>query len=359
MEVREFLTGIVKNHRMSTLLLPSPRIPDPSDAPVMRWGILAPGLIAGLFAEGLRKHTRQRITAVGSRTLSRAESFATQYEVAKAYGNYAELVADPEVDVVYVASPHSEHREHALMAISAGKHVLVEKAFTRNAAEAGEVIAAAKAAGVLVLEAMWTRFLPHIDVVRQLLNDGALGDVTTVLADHGQWFANDAGSRLFNPALAGGALLDLGIYPVSFASFALGTPASIVATGKLAFTGVDGQVSAILSAADGAQALVNTTLFAKTPTTATIVGTEARIEIAGDFYAPSRVSLISRHGRRAEWDANVIRGHEGLCFQASALARLVAEGATESPLMPLSETLSILQTTDEIRRQLGVRYPKE
>lgn len=344
---------------MNTLALPTPRTPDPLDAPVLRWGILAPGLIAGLFAEGLSKHTRQRITAVGSRSLSRAERFASQVGGATAYGSYAELVADPEVDVVYVASPHSEHREHALLAIAAGKHVLVEKAFTRNAAEAREVVAAARAAGVLVLEAMWTRFLPHVDVVRQLLEDGTLGEITTVMADHGQWFAADASSRLFDPALAGGALLDLGIYPVSFASFALGTPASVIATGKLAFTGVDGQVSTVLNAPDGAQALVNTTLFAKTPTTAAIVGTEARIEIDGDFYAPSRVSLISRSGRRLEWDANVIRGHEALCFQACAVARLVADGALESPLMPTSETVSILQTTDEIRRQLGVRYPGE
>jgi predicted dehydrogenase len=343
---------------MATPALPLPRTLDPLEAPALRWGILGPGLIAGFFAEGLRKHTRQRITAVGSRSLHRAEEFVSRFG-GKAYGSYAELVTDPEVDVVYVASPHSEHHEHALLAITAGKHVLVEKAFTRNAAEASEVIAASKAAGVLVLEAMWTRFLPHIDVVRQVLADGALGDVTTVMADHGQWFADDATSRLFDPALAGGALLDLGIYPVSFASFALGTPASIVATGKLAFTGVDGQTSAILSGPDRAQALVNTTLFAKTPTTATIVGTEARIEIDGDFYAPSRVSLISRNGQRVEWDENVIRGHEGLCFQAAAVARLVAEGATESPLLPLAETLSILHTTDEIRRQLGVRYPGE
>lgn len=344
---------------MNTQILPAPRTPDPADAPVLRWGILAPGLIATRFADGLRKHTSQRIAAVGSRSMSRAESFAAQFGSEKAYGSYVDLVTDHEVDIVYVASPHSEHHEHALLAISAGKHVLVEKAFTRNAAEAREVIAAARAAGVLVLEAMWTRFLPHIDIVRQLLDDGALGDVTTVLADHGQWFARDAGSRLFDPALAGGALLDLGIYPVSFASFALGTPASIVATGKLAFTGVDGQVSAILTASDGAQALVNTTLFAQTPTAATIVGTEARVEIAGDFYAPSRVSLISQDGQRLDWDANMIRGHEALCFQAAAAARLVTEGATESPLMPVAETLSILQTTDEIRRQLAVHYPGE
>jgi predicted dehydrogenase len=344
---------------MRSISLPVPRTPDPMAAPVLRWGILAPGLIAGLFAEGLRRHTRQQITAVGSRSKARAERFAAQFGVARTHASYAELVCDPDVDVVYVASPHSEHREHALTAIAAGKHVLVEKAFTRNAGEAREVIAAAQAAGLLVLEAMWTRFLPHVDVVRQLLEDGALGEVTTVVADHGQWFAEDVGSRLFDPALAGGALLDLGIYPVSFASFVLGAPVGIVASGKTAFTGVDGQVSAILTAPGGAQALVNTTLFAKTPTTASIAGTEARIEIPGDFYAPSRVSLITRNGDRVDWDDNPIRGHEGLCFQAAEVARLINDGATQSPLLPPSETESILQTTDEIRLQLGVRYPGE
>jgi predicted dehydrogenase len=309
--------------------------------------------------DALRRHTGQRVGAVASRSPERARTFASRFGIERSYGSYDELVADPEVDVVYVASPHSEHHAHALLAISAGKPVLVEKAFTRNAAEAQEVLQAGATAGVLVQEAMWTRFLPHIDVVRQLLEDGALGDVSTVLADHGQWFATNPASRLFDPVLAGGALLDLGVYPVSFASFVLGTPSAVLAVGTHAVTGVDGQVSAVLSSASGAHALVNTTLFARTPTTAAVVGTEARIELAGDFYAPTSVSLISRTGTLERWDANPITGHEGLCYQATAVARLVADGALESPLLPQIETLAIMTTMDEMRRQVGVSYPGE
>jgi predicted dehydrogenase len=339
--------------------MPASRIPDPAQAPVIRWGIIGPGWIATQLTASLQRWTGQHVTAVASRSSDRALAFASRFGIDRAYGDYARLVADPGVDVVYVASPHSEHAAHALLAIEAGKHVLVEKAFTRNAAEARTVIDAARAAGVLVQEAMWTRFLPHVDVVRQLLADGALGEVQTVVADHGQWFAPDAASRLFDPVLAGGALLDLGIYPLSFASFVLGRPQSVSAVGTLAFTGVDAQVSAVLPAPSGAHALISTTLAAKTPTTATVSGTLARVELAGDFYSPSSVTLLGRDGQRLVWDANPVPGHEALCFQASAVARLVAEGATESPLLPVAETLAIMETADDIRRQVGVRYPGE
>lgn len=323
----------------------------------MRWGILAPGWIARSFVGAVHKHTQQRIVAVGSRSSQRATSFAAEFNIPNAHGSYEELVSDPEVDVVYIASPHSEHHQQALMAIEAGKHVLIEKAFAQTAGQAQEIVAAAAAAGVLVQEAMWTRFLPGMDVVRQLLAAGALGDVTTVTADHGQYFDEDPQFRLFNPNLAGGALLDLGIYPLSFASFAIGTPDSVTAVGKKAFTGVDGQVTAVLSRTDGPQAVINTTLFAKTPTTASISGTLARIEIPGDFYAPQPITLISRDGDRLTWDKNVIHGHEGLCFQAAQVARLITAGATESEQLPPAETVSILRTIDEIRRQLGVELP--
>ena len=195
----------------------------------------------------MSRHTRQRLVAVGSRSLDRAQSFAAAHGADRAYGSYDELVADPEIDAIYVASPHSEHRMQALLAIAAGKPVLVEKAFSRNAAEAGEVADAARAAGVPAMEAMWTRFLPQTDVIRQLLDDGVLGEVITVLADHGQCFDPDPAGRLFNPDLAGGALLDLGVYPVSFASFILGNPDGVSAAGSLTDTGVDAQASMVLT----------------------------------------------------------------------------------------------------------------
>ena len=185
------------------------------------------------FVDALSRHTRQRVVAVGSRSLDRAPAFADRSRHrTRLFGSYEELVGDPDIDVVYVASPHSEHAAQALLAISAGKPVLVEKAFARNASEARQVVSAARAAGVLAMEAMWTRFLPQTDVIAQLLADGVLGEVITVLADHGQSFDPDPNGRLFNPALAGGALLDLGVYPISFASFVLGNPDAVVATGS-------------------------------------------------------------------------------------------------------------------------------
>jgi predicted dehydrogenase len=340
--------------------LPISRVPDPRTAPALRWGILAPGGIANEFVGALGKHTAQRVVAVGSRSLARAESFASRFGIEAAYGNYDALLADPDVDVVYVASPHSEHRAHALAAIAAGKHVLVEKSFTRNAAEAAEVIDAARTAGVAVQEAMWTRFLPHMDVVRQLLADGALGAVSTITADHGQYFADlDPTHRLLDPALAGGALLDLGIYPVSFASFVMGPPDSVAARGNLAATGVDAQVSVILERGQ-LHAALTTTLLAQTPTVATISGSRARVEIAGPFYSPQPLTLTqARTGRTLTRDVDAIAGHEGLCFQAAELARCIAAGKTSSHLLPPEETLTIMGTLDTIRRQIGVTYPGE
>jgi predicted dehydrogenase len=259
---------------------------------------------------------------------------------------------------VYVASPHSEHRAQALLAIAAGKPVLVEKAFTRNAAEAQQVANAARSAGVLAMEAMWTRFLPQTDVIRQLLADGVLGEIVTFLADHGQSFEPDPAGRMFNPALAGGALLDLGVYPVSFASFVLGKPDRVLSTGSLTDTGVDAQVSMVLTTGQ-AQAVLNTTLLAKTPTTASISGSSSRLEISGSFYAPGVLTLTDNNDQRLIRDEDSIPGHQGLCFEAAHFATLISDGATESPLLPLAETVAILGTIDTVRDQLGVRYPGE
>ena len=328
-------------------------------APPLRWGVLAPGRIAASFVDAISRNTRQRVIAVGSRSAERGQAFADAHGIDRAYSSYEQLVADSDIDVVYVASPHSEHRAQALLALSAGKPVLVEKAFTRNAQEAQGVAQAAAAAGVPAVEAMWTRFLPQTDVVRQLLADGALGEVATVLADHGQFFAFEPAGRLFNPELAGGALLDLGIYPLSFAAFVLGEPDAVSASGSLTATDVDAQVSAILTKG-AAQAVVNTTLLAQTPTTASISGSAGRLEISGPFYAPGRLTLSGTDDRQQiVREPDAITGHQGLCFEAAHLAMLVAEGATESPLLPLAETVSVLRTVDAIRQQVGVRFPGE
>lgn len=340
--------------------LPQPRTPDPAEAPPLNWGILAPGGIARTFHDSVRANTRGRFVAVGSRSLERAQAFAAEREIPKAYGSYEELVADPEVQAVYVASPHSAHHEHALLALQAGKHVLVEKAFTRSAAQARELVAAARAADVTLMEAMWTRFLPRTDVVRQLLEDGVLGELEAVFADHGQALTHV--QRLMDPDLAGGAMLDLGIYPVSYAVFVLGLPGRVQAVGDLTDTGVDRQVAIVLDRfADhpAARAVLHTTLAARTPTTAAISGSAARVEAGGRaFYAPGPLRLVAADGELT-WSGDGEVTDKGMCHEAAHFASLVAEGRRESPLLPLAETVAIMEILDEIRAQIGVRYPGE
>jgi uncharacterized protein (TIGR00369 family) len=330
------------------------------DSPVryspVRWGILGTGGIAAAFAADLRLTDSGVVVAVGSRSQASADRFADEFAVAGRHGSYESLVADPQVDVVYVASPHPMHRDNAILALRAGKHVLVEKPFTMNAAEARDIVREARERGLFAMEAMWTRFLPHVGVIRDWLASGLLGDVVTVTADHGQWFAEDAGFRLFAPELGGGALLDLGVYPVSFASMVLGAPSRVVSISDPAFTGVDAQTSMLFGYDGGAQAVLTCTLRAKSPTRAAIVGTEARIEVEGDFYAPSAVTLRPREGD----PVRVESAHEGrgLRHQADEAARLLAAGALESPLMPLDETISIMETMDQVLAQARPAGPE-
>ncbi|WP_426595163.1 Gfo/Idh/MocA family protein [Cellulomonas sp. McL0617] len=348
---------------MPDLTLPEPRTPDPAEAPPLRWGILAPGHIAGHWATALREHTRQRLVAIGSRSPERAAAFASAHGAERVHTSYEALVDDPAVDAVYVASPHSHHRDHALLALRAGKHVLVEKAFTRNAAEARELVVAAREAGVLLMEAMWTRYLPHTDVVRRVLEDGLVGQVHRITADYGVRAGPDVPPRLLDPALAGGVLLDLGIYPLSFASAVaraaglLLRPSSVQAAGSLTTTGVDAQVSAQIGYGV-AQAQLFTSMLTASGHTAQVYGSLGRIEVDERCYVPAGVT-VTVGDRTGTWDANRVHGYGGLCFQAAALATYVAEGRTDSPLLPLDETVTILETADEIRRQVGVVYPGE
>ena len=340
-------------------LLPGSGVPDPRDAPPIRWGVLGPGGIANAFAEAVHSGTRSRVVAVGSRDLGRARAYADRHGVSAAYGSYEELVADDAVDAVYVASPHSEHRDHALLAVAAGRHVLVEKAFARSGREAREVIDAARARGVLAVEAMWSRYLPHYDVVARSVADGVLGDVVGVAADHGQPLYPDGPLRLAAPHLAGGALLDLGVYAVSFADHVLGGFETVTASGALTAEGVD-SAAAVLVAANGAHGMLHTTMLTRTPCTARVVGSEATLELDGRFYAPTRVRLVSRRGDVLdERPADLPDGVHGFSYEAAEVARCVAAGALDSGVMPQAATLRVMDAMDEVRRQVGVRYPGE
>jgi predicted dehydrogenase len=329
---------------------------DPLVAPSIRWGILGAGNIAAEFAEAVLAHTHAQLVAVGSRSKDRSERFATAHGIPTTHHGYRDLVEDPQVDAVYVATPHSEHRAHALLAIAAGKHVLVEKSFARNATEAEEVFAAARAAGVFVMEAMWTRFLPHIAALHQVINAGEIGEIISLTADHGQWFASNPANRMFAPALAGGALLDLGVYPVSFAHDFLGVPDAVHATGTLTATGVDGQASIVLSYGGRTQATLSTTLWAKTPTTAVIAGTEGFVTLESEFYRPTSFHVRRTDGQEWTFEQTISRG---LQFEAAEVASRVAAGDLESPRITWANTVEVLRTLDEVRAQVGVVYPGE
>ncbi|GGF03825.1 Gfo/Idh/MocA family protein [Mycetocola zhadangensis] len=333
--------------------LPNPRFANPRDAPTLRWGIVGPGAIANDFTRVVLAHTTQEVVAVSSRSSERAALFAAAHGIRSSYGSHDELFADPGIDVVYIAVPHTEHVRLALDAIAAGKHVLVEKPMATTAADAKRVVNAARAAGVFAMEALWAKYLPKFDVIRQLLDDGALGDVRLFSADYGFKADYNPGSRFFNPELGGGALLDLGVYLIATASFALGEFSSVTARGQLSPTGVDVQASLLLETAAGAQAVMSTTLLADTPGQANIVGTHGRIAIDRVFVGPGGFTFSPAGGNPVRFeDTSGLIWREGLSYQASAVARYISEGRTESPLHSLDETLSVLRTLDEARRQV-------
>jgi predicted dehydrogenase len=307
--------------------------------------VLGTGWIAERFTSALQRHSSQHVTAVGSRTLSSARSFADRHGIAEAYGSYEELVEAADVDVVYVATPHNTHLPVALLALGAGKHTLVEKPIGATAREARQIAAAADAAGVFCMEAMWTAFLPKSDVLRQLLGAGAMGEPLSVLADFGEWFADD--HRILRPELAGGPLLDLGTYLVSFALDVLGPVGSVAATGQRVPTGVLGQVGVLVDHTGGGRSVLHTTLRSDTPTTAVIAGSDATLVLDGPFYQPGGFTLTAPGGTSLRYDEEQI-GHEALHFQAGEVARRISSGETSSPLWPLADSIATLEVLDAI-----------
>jgi predicted dehydrogenase len=323
----------------------------------LRWGIVGTGGIASAFATDMALLADADILAVGSRTQEGAEAFGERFGIPRRYAGYEALAADADVDAVYVATPHSTHHAVALLAIGAGKAVLVEKPFTLNAAEARDLIGAANGRGTFLMEAMWTRFLPHVARIRRRIADDRLGEVRSFTADFGEYFAEDPAHRAYSPELGGGALLDLGVYPVSFASMLFGPPREITARSCPAFTGVDSQTAVILDYTGGRQAVLFTTLESHTANRASINGRKGRIQIDADFFAPTKFQLIERGGDLELH--NIVHVGRGLRHQAAEVARCLRAGLTESPTLPLSETLSIMETLDEVRRQIGLSYPSE
>lgn len=342
---------------MKILGLPVSRVQDSRAAPVLRWGIMGPGWIAERFTESVQAHTGQVIAAVASRSLSRSKAFADAFDVPAAYGSYEELAAAPDVDIAYVCTPHNFHHQAALLALDAGKHVLIEKPIGLNAAQARDIARRAEAAGVFAAEAMWSFFLPKFDVIRQILAAGTLGRVTTVFAEYGEHF--ERGHRIFDPTLAGGPLLDLGTYPLALVTEVLGLPEQLHAIGQGHESGVNAQLSAVMQFGSGAQAVVNTHLHNFTPTSATIVGSEATLSIDGPFNMPGGFEVRFPDGTRLRHDEPAGGHFEGLHYEAAAVARAIAAGKAESPQRPLASSIRTMEVADEIRRQIGIEFPGE
>jgi len=332
------------------------RIPPPEEAPPFRWGVLGTGWIADRFVRSLAPRTRQSVVAVGSRDPRRAELFAREHGIARGHGAYEDLVADPAVDIVYVATGHLDHHDHALLAIAAGKHVLVEKPIGISADEARSIAVAARRAEVFCTEALWTFFLPRFDVVAQLLASQEFGELRSVVAHYDEWLPES--HRAMRPDLAGGSLLDLGTYPIALAARLLGPVSELAAFGTKARSGVNAQATVSLRSG-GVLASLHTGISGTGDSAATLIGTGGSIVLPGPFYQPGPVLRVDRGGTvRTVFDEERI-GHEGLYWEAAAVARDVAAGRTESVHRPLDDSIRFLELMDEVRRDLGVIFPGE
>ena len=320
------------------------------------WGILGPGGIAQAFAKDLTFLEGHTIGAVGSRSLTNAQSFANTFG-GTAYGSYEELVADSHIDAIYVATPHPAHHDNVILALNAGKPVLCEKPFAVNAKQAQAMVDAAAKNKVALMEAMWARFLPHYAKVREIIASGVLGPILSIHADHGQRLADQGIARLVEPQLAGGALLDLGIYPISFAHMILGNPTSITSSAVMTDKGVDAQTSMIFNYGNGAQAVLTTTMIEQTPCRAVVAGLDGWLEIDRTFYNPASMRVILNDGTVTEYPS-AYTGH-GLREQAEAFKQIVQSGEVESKILTWKDTVDIMKSMDTVRGQIGLKYPFE
>lgn len=316
----------------------------------VRWGIAATGRMAAAFAEDLALVPDAEIAFVGSRDADRAAEFASRVGAAGS-GTYRDLL-DADLDVLYVATPHPQHHAIALAAIERGTPLLVEKAFTATLAGAREVVAAARDAGVFCMEAMWTRFQPAVVAARELVAAGEIGDPVLVQADFGAHRAYDPSSRLFDLALGGGSVLDLGVYPISLAQHVLGRPDRVVATGTRFPNGADATAAIHLAHDDGRAAALSCSLASATPGSAVVVGTEGSIELCPPFHHPER--LVVRRGDDEPRTLEHPATGRGYTHQADEVHRCLAAGLTESPVMPLDDTLDVMWVLEECLAQLGI-----
>ncbi len=322
-----------------------------------RWGILGGGNIARKFATGVKALDDAELVAIGSRTQANADKFGDEFGIPHRHASYEALAADPHVDAIYVATPHPMHKENTLLCLRGGKHVLCEKPFTINAAETEVIIQEARQRQLFLMEAMWTRFTPIVQEAHRLVKAGTIGAVRMITADFGYRAGFRAESRTFDPALGGGALLDVGIYPLSLAAMFLGTPDRIAGLAELGQTGVDEQSAFILGYPQGQLAVLSTAVRTNTPHDAVIMGENGMIRIHPPFWIPKKMTLTVSGQPTQEIELPYTAN--GYNYEAAEVANCVRAGKLESEIMPLDESLSIMQTMDAIRAQWGMKYPME
>ena len=329
----------------------------------LRWGFIGPGTIANNVARDMPHVEGARLHAVASRSQARAEAFAREHGVAVAYGAYGDLLADPDVDAVYIATPHRQHHAIALAAIAAGKHLLVEKAFTCTLAGARAIVDAARAAGVFCMEAMWTRFQPALVTARRLLAEGAIGQVRAVRADLGVRNEFDPRNRLWDPGQGGGALLDLGVYTTSFVQFVLGgAPTAVDVAGTVERNGVDAESTLLWHDDGGRSGVAQCSFRSPLPGAAAVFGTAGWLEVPPRFHHPDRVVVhpMGPDGRAASPETMVAPPlGTGYAHEFLEVQRCVAAGLTESPTMPLDDTLAVMGVLEHALHALGVRYDED
>lgn len=322
----------------------------------LRWGIVGTGTIASAFAGAIQQAPRSTIVAVASRQQATADTFATAHEIPRAYGSYDELAAVDDVDIVYIATPHHRHHEDAIAYLEAGKHVLCEKPLALNAVQAANMGATARRHGRFLMEAIWSRFLPAYQVLNDLLADGAIGEVLHVDASFGFRAPIDPVHRLFDINLAGGALLDLGLYPVQLAHLILGTPTAVVAHGRIGETKVDEHVVVSMGFDTGAMAVAQAATRTPLSSTARIAGSNGTIALPQYMHAPTFLDVETSTGSRR---IDTPLGAAPLRFEVEEVERCLAAGQTESAAMPLAESCAIATTLDLARTAIGLRYPAE
>ena len=364
---------------------------------VIQWGILGTGQIAKQFAVGLSSVNDAQLSAVGARDKAKAEAFSKQYDVPRSYGSFEDLLAEPDIDVVYIATPHHVHRDHCVMALEAGKSVLCEKPFTVNATQAREVIELAREKNLFCMEAMWMRFLPAMRQLTDLLKNGEIGEPHLLRADFGIPFEFNPSGRVFNKALAGGALLDLGVYPVSLSYQLFGPPVEIMATANIGESGVDETSTVVLKHAAGQISTLRSSIRYEITPEAVVVGSKGSIEIDSPIYRPHKIrvkksSLVppvtDAGGRPSSLKKLILKMPalqkialhlesyrtpfsrsvktrtipfvgNGYNYQVEAVNQCLREGKISSDIMPLNETLGVIEIMDEIRQQWGLQYAGE